>query len=414
MSRGALAQLAEWADARLDRLTDDVYARILESIELYRTDQPVPHDDLHRCVAHNLRFIVTAIADPRARHDLTVPAETGRRRAHQGAPLPEVLHAYRIGFATLWDTVVDHTRQSEQPATDALLDASSIIWQLVDEHALAITEAYRAATAELLTTQQRRRSALVEALLTGHPGREGGPWEAATLLGLPADGQLVVVAAETRGLAEESLTGVEQQLAAREIISAWRLCPGLQLGIASLHADQCDTLLAVARAAASARTGVSAPYRSLADTPRALRLARAALAAIPAGRAEVRVFSASPLAALMACEPDEGRRLAHQVLGVVLDLQPDDRATLLDTLYAYVNHGGSAERTAQALECHPNTVRYRLRRVQESTGRSLSEPLALAELATAMYALHPEPDAASPRRRPAQERVKKPAASRAK
>src|SRR6266566_6787543 len=57
-----------------------------------------------------------------------------------------------------------------------------------------------------------------------------------------------------------------------------------------------------------ARTGVSPLYRSLADTLRALQLARTALAALPAKPAEVRMFNPSPLAAVMA---DEGRRLAR-------------------------------------------------------------------------------------------------------
>jgi len=42
---------------------------------------------------------------------------------------------------------------------------------------------------------------------------------------------------------------------------------------------------------------------------------------------------------------------------------------------------------AEVLYCHPNTVRYRLRRLQELTGRSLSDPRGIAELAAAAYAL---------------------------
>jgi hypothetical protein len=179
---------------------------------------------------------------------------------------------------------VEHARRSRQRATvDTLLTAASMVWQRTDEHALALTEAYRAATAELLLAQQRRRSALVEALLTGHPSPDAGPWEAAALLGLPPDGQLVVVAADTRGLAGESLPGVERRLAARGIVSGWRLTPAQQLGVVSLHPDQRDTVLGVLREAASARTGVSPPYRSLADTPRALHLAQAALAGLSPG-----------------------------------------------------------------------------------------------------------------------------------
>ncbi len=399
MTGTGLAGLAAWAEARLPRLIDDAYAAVLDRIPLYR-DKLVPAEDLHRSVAHNLGFIVTAIGHPQAKLDLAAPQETGRRRAHQGVPLPEVLQAYRISFATLWDELVEYSRRGHQPVTaDALLTAASMIWQLTDEHAIALTEAYRAATAELLLTEERRRSALVEALLTGHPGPEAGPWEAAALLGLPPDALLVVVAADTRGLAEESLPGIERRLAARGIVSGWRLTPALQLGVVSLQADQGDTVLAVLRDAARARTGVSPPYRSLADTPRALQLARTALAALPAKRADVRMFSPSPLAAVMACEPGEGRRLANQVLGAVLELSPEDRGTLLDTLSAYLDHAGSAKRAAEVLYCHPNTVRYRLRRLQSLTGRSLSDPQGIAELATAAYALRFSFDTASRRGR---------------
>lgn len=230
-----LTQLVEWAEARLPRLIDGVYAAVLERIDLYRTDRPVPTNDLRRSIAHNLRFMVAAIADPQAPLDLTAPHETGRRRAYQGVPLPEVLRFYQIGFSTLWDTLVERASHTPRTGTrDALLGISSKVWQLTDEHALALTEAYRAATAELLVAQQRRRSALVEALLTGQPQPQAGPWEAAKLLGLAPDTDLVVVAAETRGLAEESLVGIEERLSARGIVSAWRLSPTLQAGVLSL------------------------------------------------------------------------------------------------------------------------------------------------------------------------------------
>ena len=403
MVRTELAELAAWAEARLPRLIDEACAAAVDRIPFYRESQIVSAEELRRSIEHNLRFLVTAIGNPQAPLDLAAPEATGRRRAHQGAPLPEVLQCYRICFTTLWDALTEHTRDGRNhkhdhspAATDALLTAAGMIMRLTDQHALALTEAYRAATAELLLAKQQRRSALVEALLTGHPGPDAGPWEAAALLGLPSDGQLVVVAADTRGLAEASLPDVERRLGAHGIVSGWRLTPAQQLGVVSLHADQRDVMIAVLRESARARTGVSPPYRSLSGTPRALHLAQAALAGLPPGQAEVRTFNPSPLAALMVCEPDEGRRLADEVLGPVLGLPTEDRAPLLDTLNAYLEHAGSAERAAEVLYCHPNTVRYRLRRLQELTGRSLSDPHGIAELATAAYAVA-GPSYATPR-----------------
>ncbi|MEU0603010.1 helix-turn-helix domain-containing protein [Streptomyces sp. NPDC006393] len=384
----ALAELVAWAGRRLPRLIDDVCTAVCERIELYREDDVVPRDDLHRSIALNLRFMITGLGDPEVTPDLAAPSETGRRRAHQRAPLPEVLQVYRIGCSMLFDALMAHARRDGTPATlDALLEAASTLWRLADEQALVLTEAYRATTAELMAVRQRRRSALVEALFTGRPVGDAGPWEVGKLLGLPLDCKLVVVAAETCGLAEESLTGVERRLAEHGIVSAWQLTPTTQAGVVAMRDEQSTAVLEILRAAAAARTGVSPPYVSLTETPRALHLARTALAESPAGKAEVRVFSTSPLAALIAHDPDEGRRLAQQVLGAVVDLPPEDRDALLDTLDAFLSHGGSADRAARVLHCHPNTVRYRLNRIRELTGRPLNEPLALAELATAAQAV---------------------------
>ncbi len=47
---------------------------------------------------------------------------------------------------------------------------------------------------------------------------------------------------------------------------------------------------------------------------------------------------------------------------------------LLDTVTAFLEFGGSIEATARALFVHPNTVRYRLRRITDVTGLTLSNP----------------------------------------
>ncbi|MEJ7629716.1 MAG: helix-turn-helix domain-containing protein [Nocardioidaceae bacterium] len=51
----------------------------------------------------------------------------------------------------------------------------------------------------------------------------------------------------------------------------------------------------------------------------------------------------------------------------------DGSQTLLDTLTAYLDTGGSIEATARVLFVHPNTVRYRVRRITDVTGLSPTE-----------------------------------------
>ena len=389
MSTGELRELVEWAESRLPELVEDVTAEVRDRIDLYRDDQVVTREELRRSIEVNLRFILAALPDPRnASADVAAPRETGKDRAQQGAPLPEVLQVYRIGCGRLWELLVDRARQQSRPeAVDALVDATSALWQLADEHALLVTESYRAASAELLVVQQRRRSALVEALMTGQQPASG-PWEAGKLLGLVPNSCLAVVVAETRGLAEESLLGIERRLAELGIVSAWHLGPAWQAGIVSVSEETYDLMVRAVREAATSRTGVSPPYQRLSETPRARHFARVALSGLPAKSREVRVFSRSPLAGLIASDPEEGERLARDVLGAMLDLPGEDRDALLDTLEAYFENGGAAAPTSRALHCHPNTVRYRLRRIRELTGRSLGDPRSLAELVTASWALN--------------------------
>ncbi|MFC9664682.1 PucR family transcriptional regulator [Nocardia sp. NPDC127606] len=388
-----LDRLTMVVEAQLPTLAENAYRTILERIPIYRTGEFVSAADLRWSIEENLRALVHAIGHTGTPMDLAAPAETGRRRATQGAPLPEVLQAYRISFSTVWEAFVEQARRTE---VAALLGAASRIWQLTDEHAVALTESYRATTAQLLLTQHQRRSALVEALLTGHPSPDGGPAEAATLLGLPPDAEFVVVAADTRELAEESLPGIEGRLLDYAVVSGWRLGPALQAGVVALRADQREVTLEVLRQVASARVGVSPEYSSLAETPRALELAMSALATMPVGRVGVAVFGSRPLEALLARAPEERRRLVNQVLGQVLQLPVEDRNVLLETLSAYLDYGGSAESAAEILHCHSNTVRYRLRRLQELTGRSFSDPRDIAELAAAAASVHMNPRTAMP------------------
>lgn len=58
--------------------------------------------------------------------------------------------------------------------------------------------------------------------------------------------------------------------------------------------------------------------------------------------------------------------LCHEVYGSLLG--EDGDTLLIDTVHSYVLNGNSLDKTAQALTVHPNTVRYRLRKVHELSG----------------------------------------------
>jgi PucR C-terminal helix-turn-helix domain/GGDEF-like domain len=394
-----IAEIAGAVAARLPDLVDGVVKRIRAELEFYGDLDLVSVEELRSSVHSNLESMVRQLTTDLP-PDLSTPRATGRQRARQGVPLAEILHAYRIGFTEFWEAIVDEARHQTRATPETMVDAASGVWWLIGEYTQELTVAYREAASELLLAGARERSALVEALFTGGIPDRDTLWEAAKLLRLPWEGVFVVVAVETPGLAQEGLPDAEALLAGRGIGSAWQLHPDTQMGVVSLRReDALPPLVELLGRSVRARAGISPLYRSLGDTPRALHYARLVQRSLPSGTPAVARFEETPLRALAAAAPDAAAELARTVLGPVLDLPVQDRSTLLGTLRAWFDAGGSAAETGKRIYCHPNTVRYRLRRIQEHTGRSLEDPTAVAELLAALEALRllPETDWSSRR-----------------
>jgi hypothetical protein len=386
-----IAALPTSMTARLPELADQLAERIRQAVDAYRPGAPVPFDDLRGSCQDHLEFLFGQLAQP-GQVDLTVPRATGRRRADQGAPLAAIMSAYRVGSRFIWDSVVEAARRSGHGSSEALVRAASDIWALTDAYTEAMISAYRDAVAEQLLRRQQERSAFVVALLSGRLTDTTSLWEAANVLRLPYQGPFVVVAAEVPELGREALPGVEDRLAAQGLGSVWRLSPDLQLGVTSLRGGSAlERLISVLRGTAAARVGVSPVYTDLAETPRMLHFARVALASSPPGSNDVALFDDAPLSVVIASAPDTATRITRTILGPLLDLPGDDRGVLVDTLATWFTSGGSAARTAQKLYCHANTVRHRLHRIEQQTGRSLDDPNAVAELRLALETIRCSP-----------------------
>ncbi|MDR2281195.1 MAG: helix-turn-helix domain-containing protein, partial [Gordonia sp. (in: high G+C Gram-positive bacteria)] len=94
-----------------------------------------------------------------------------------------------------------------------------------------------------------------------------------------------------------------------------------------------------------------------------------------------------PIAHLLASDTAAGDVAAAQILGPVLGLPDTERADLLAVLDAWFRCGGSATAVADTLFCHRNTVRYRLRKISDLTGRDTTDPAQSAELYVALRAV---------------------------
>ncbi|WP_382303668.1 PucR family transcriptional regulator [Herbiconiux sp. UC225_62] len=61
-------------------------------------------------------------------------------------------------------------------------------------------------------------------------------------------------------------------------------------------------------------------------------------------------------------------------LGPLVEHDRDHHSELVHTLSVYLDSGGNYDRTAQALTIHRSTLRYRLGRIRELSGRDLADP----------------------------------------
>jgi hypothetical protein len=364
--------------------------RIRAEVAYYGGEGPVGIEELTASCRRNTELVFGQLADGCAA-GMEPAQEAGRRAAREGAPLGELLHAYRVGSEFLWSELAAAARAADAVTADTIVALAA--WWVNEGLAAAASDAYRETASELLLQRDRERSVLVEALFTGVLTDRTTLWEAADALGLPTEGPFVV-AAGVPVPGREALPGIETRLLAERIHSAWRLLPDLQIGVVAARGpDAEDATLRLLGGCATARVGVSPAYRALRETPRALRLARLALARVPRQATGVVRFDDSPVAMLVAASVDEAGRIADTVFARVLELPCEERTRLLETLEQWYAAGGSAADAARQLYCHRNTVRYRLRRLEELTGRSLQDPRAVADLSVALHALRMLPPA---------------------
>jgi len=152
-----------------------------------------------------------------------------------------------------------------------------------------------------------------------------------------------------------------------------RLAAGIRAAQPAVESDRSRVRITV---------GVSAPAGSVTALPGALHEAGSArrLAALrlagPGGTAAVSVVTSDEVAShelLLATVPASVlRSFRERLLGPLLAYDDQHRAELLPTLREFLDCSGSWNACAAKMYVHVNTVRYRIRRIEELTGRNLS------------------------------------------
>jgi len=126
--------------------------------------------------------------------------------------------------------------------------------------------------------------------------------------------------------------------------------------------------------------GLSDPLGNTVRAPDAYREARWALESAEASGEYLARYGDGTFSPFLPRSLSESGRAVEQVLGPVLDYDASQGSELILSLASFLAQDRSWQRAAKGLHIHKQTLVYRMRRVEELTGRRLSRTEDVAEL----------------------------------
>jgi hypothetical protein len=377
--RGLPPDVADLIEPELGAVTEEILASIAREVPEYA--RPLEGSfgrGVRTGVGEALSQFVALVRDPGAGREpgREVYLGLGRGELRQGRTLDSLQAAYRVGARVAWRHLSATAREAgiDPEALSLLAEA---IFAYIDELSADSVEGYALAQSEREDVRRRRRRDLA-ALLTDEPAATAADARAAA----QAAGWDLPRRAAAAACAEEDLGGLARRLPADCLAVTLS-----ELGCVVIpDPDGPGRAAAIERAAAGSALAVGPPAPP-AELATSWSLARATLRASAAGAlgGEGALFADEHLAALMLFE---GRalaiRMAARRLGPLAALTEKAAGRMRETALAYIDHRGNAVAMAAALHLHPQTVRYRVKRLRELLGPQLDDPGARFELEVAL------------------------------
>lgn len=314
------------------------------------------------------------------------------RRAEIGFALEDYLAAYRVGQQVLWESIVACAGESPGGREAALTLAAPLI-RFINFASTQAGQAYVEFRQLAVAEADRHRRDLLELLLAGELPARGPMQAAAKAHGIGHDARMMVVVAVSRGpeatqassiaiaragLSESTLVVVRQG----EIVAV----PVLRAG--AEPTELCERIEALQQRLSTEGTplavGVSTIAAGVADLPRAYNEARAARECLAGPTGVAAIPRLAPFEYLVLRADDTARRVVDPSLRVFLEDDLARGGVLSSTVEAFARADLNLRVAAEELHVHPNTAQYRLRRIEERTGRN---PRRIADLLDLLIAI---------------------------
>jgi hypothetical protein len=384
---------------QLDGLVQAAVEAIRSEIPAYAAQEAPFFVDVRDQVRKHFRVKLGLLLEERevALEDIAFARGGAMRRARAGFALEDYLNAFRVGQQVFWERVL--ACAGETPlGHEAALTLTTPLLRYCDFVSTHAGHAYVESQQYVVADADRERRDLLEHLLAGAMPTSGPLLAAARAYGLGADTPMMVALAVPVGpqadadaphAASAMLTRAVPQQAKilvvvrqAEIVAVPALCHGID------PAELCDHLEAahdrLRREGTPLAMGISTVATGVAELPRACLEARTALESVTDGGGVVALPRLSPFDYLALRADDTARWLVDARLRTFLD---EDRArggVLTATVRAFADANLNLRLAAGRLQVHPNTAQYRLRRIEERTGRN---PRRIADLLDLLVAI---------------------------
>ncbi|MFI9558571.1 helix-turn-helix domain-containing protein [Nonomuraea endophytica] len=345
-----------------------VSTEVIEEIQARIPEYARPSDEVYikvirMAVEQAIYGFLDRIENPDAAWDPEPFRMIGRGEAAEGRNLEPLQTALRLGARVGWRRLTE-IAEPLGLSPQSLYDLGEAIFVYLDQLADAAAEGFDEAKAHAAGEIERRRTRLLDLLLSQPPAGQEAIADLAKAAGwrLPKTVACVALgdqhgAYRRPALPPDVLTGLE------------RAHPCLLVPDPRGQGHAMDVALRGLKAAIGPAVPLAAASTSLRWAGEALELS--ARGVLPRGL----LRCADHMATLVVFKDEElVGTLAETRLAPLAHLRPTQQDRLAETLLAWLRHGRGAGEVAARLHVHPQTVRYRLRQLEELYGDQLADP----------------------------------------
>ena len=367
---------------------DHAIAEMIDAIQVGVPEYSRPLDASYteavsRAVRHSVEQFVDRVANPEASFDAIVAEfrAIGVVEAREGRSLEPLQNALRLGARVAWRWLC---AAAGAPGLDmqVLGRIGEAIFVYLDDLAGACAAGYQEARAQVAGEQERRRRRLLDLILADPPASAEAIADQARSASWPLPRRVALAAIEE----QPGLGGAAGPAVPADVLTDWSRREPCLL-IPDPDGPGRAALIEHALRGWPAALGPAVPLHRASAS---LRWARAALALGLRGAIDFRggaIRCDEHMSTLLIFSDEElARALRAARLGPLDGLKPAVRDRLAETLLSWLQHGGNANEVATLLHVHPQTVRYRLRQIDELFGGELRDPDGRFELEMALRA----------------------------